>query len=195
MNPDITIDEATTQRFLEQAKSELGPYYRQQFQQTESDLKLGFQRLKEDQAKRELALSKQYGTELERTQESYAQRGLDFSTQRERAEKQLAEGYSTEIEKGISEAARSAEDLGTKGERVLGSAAYPSVDTSIRTGTTPGLGQPGIYGFNFGTGSRSLFNPIGGTLGTLERSRLFEEEKEKERFIRNETLRLSSTIQ
>lgn len=180
VNPDVVIDDATVQRFLEQAKTELGPYYRQQFQQTEDDLKVGFEQLKQDQAKRELALSKQYGQQLEQTQESYAQRGLTFGTARDKAEAGLADTYSSALEDAMTQSTRSGLELGTKGERTLGSANFPQIDTSVAAGTKPILNQPGVYGFNFGTSSRSLFNPIGGTTGTLERTRLFDEESRKQ---------------
>jgi hypothetical protein len=186
VNPDITIDDATVKRFLEQAKSELGPYYRQQFQQTEDDLKVAFKQLQEDQAKRELALSKRYGRELEATQESFAQRGLTFGTARERAEQTLAGDYATELEAGVTESARRARELGTTGERTLGTTAFPSFDTSIAEGTKPILGQPGVYGFEFGTERRPLFSPIGGTTGTLERQRLFDEEQRKQNLMQAE---------
>uniref|UniRef100_A0A6M3KHU2 Uncharacterized protein n=1 Tax=viral metagenome TaxID=1070528 RepID=A0A6M3KHU2_9ZZZZ len=194
LNPDITIDDDVIARFMEEAKAELGPYYRQAFQETEDDLKVGFQRLQMDKAKRELALSKQFGQELEQTQESFAQRGLDFSSQRDKAEQNVADKYKTEIDSNIESSARQGFDLGTKGERILGSAAFPNIDTGVATGATPILNQPGVYGFQAGTGRKPLFNPLGGTTGTLERQRDFDLEKRTKEKEQDRVLGLSDLI-
>lgn len=167
LNPDIALSPEMVQRFLDQAKATVTPYYRQLFSQAQADLTKALTRTSEDYAAKERSLGLEYGKALEDTQESYARRGLNFSTDRQRAEQDLARQAQDQLTAAQQAATRQGQDVGTAAERELGTSMLPSSLPKITAGTTPTLGTPGVYGFQTGTGTRDLFNPQGSTTGTL----------------------------
>lgn len=186
INPDIQIDDATAQRYLEQAKTELGPWYKQAFAQTDIDLKTSIEREKQAFAQKEQDLSKSFGQDLEKTQQGFADRGLTFSSQRGKAESDLSSAYTQALDRAGTTAAQNIQDTATTGERTLGSANMPSLDTSIRSGTSFNFNTPGSYGATMGTGTKSLFSGTAGTTGTLERAKLFDETTRQKELITND---------
>lgn len=181
INPDVEVSPSMIAGFLTQAKSELAPYYGQLISQAEQDLQKGFEQIGQDLTARELSLEKQYGQQLEATQENLAQRGLTFSTKRATAEQGLAETTQAAIEAGRQEALRKASEIGTAGERYLGSTQFPTQKLapamSLAGAPKPILGQPGVYGFQKPKETQSLFAPIGSTTGTLQQEQLTAEKK------------------
>lgn len=176
VNPDINFDDETIARFTAQAKTELGDYYKPLFDQTASDIKVGLQRMGEDLSAYTDKLSKQFGTQLEATQEDFARRGLNVSSDRTKAETNLADTYNGALATKTQEQQRSAYDLGTAGERKLGSSFFPTDTAQVGTGAKAMLGTPGQYGFSASTGRAPLFNPLGGTTGTLQNDQKFAEQ-------------------
>lgn len=166
INPEVVIDDATVAKFREQATKELAPYYRQTFAQAEADLKYNIEQVKKSYETTTRDLSRAFGRQLESTQQNFADRGLTFGTEELKAEKGVAEDYNAQLESAARTAEQQARAYGTAGERSLGSAAFPNIDTSLSTASAT-LGGPGQYGLSFGTGSRSLFTPVGGTTGTI----------------------------
>ncbi len=166
INPEVVIDDATVAKFREQATKELAPYYRQTFAQAEADLKYNIDAVKKSYETQTRDLSRAFGRQLESTQQNFADRGLTFGTEELKAEKGVAEDYNAQLESAARTAEQQARAYGTAGERSLGSAAFPNIDTSLSTASAT-LGGPGQYGLSFGTGSRSLFTPVGGTTGTI----------------------------
>ena len=162
----ITVD-----TFLQQAQTELGPYFNQLFQQAQQDLQTGFRQIGEDVGARELELGQQYGRSLENIQEDAARRGLTFSTIRNQQEKSLADQTQEAIETGRREAERRALELGTQGERTLGTANLPQLPNAIPNAPRPITGQTGVYQLQPTTGTRNLFAPVGNTVGKLESQR------------------------
>ena len=186
VNPNITIDQATIDRFTKQAKTELEPYYGQVFRQAETDIKTGLERQARDYATRERDLGLQYGNALEQTQESYARRGLEFSSERNKAEGDLADQAERSLGDLRTNLFDASKDLGTRGERSIGSSLFPSVNAKVSQGTAPIRGQAGIYGFSFGSPTMDIFSPLGGTTGDLQRQRMTDEEQRKLSLINNE---------
>jgi hypothetical protein len=176
VNPDIVFDEDTIARFTSQAKTELGPYWNQIFDQTASDIKTGLTRIGEDLNAYTQKLGKQFGQQLEQTQESFARRGLNFSSDRNKAEATLADTFNTALSTEQQTQERAAYDFGTKGERMIGSTLFPNGIPDYTTGAKAQLGTPGQYGFSTGTSRRALFDPLGNTTGSLESDRTFSEE-------------------
>lgn len=177
VNPDITIDDNLIAQFTAQAKTELGDYYKPLFDQTASDIKTGLQRIGEDLGSYTTQLSKQFGSQLENTQESFARRGLNFSSDRNKAETNLADTYATALAGKQQDAQRSAYDLGVAGVRKLGSSFFPSETASYLSGQTPTLGKAGVYGFSNGTKRNALFDPTsqGDVYGTLQGDQKYAE--------------------
>lgn len=186
LNPNVTIDDTIINKFMDQAKTELGPYYNQLFSQSQSDVKKELDRLSQDYTARERQLGLGYGKELESAQESYARRGLAFSSERQRTEQELAGQAKTTLEATQQAATRQAEDIGTKGERMLGSSMFPAGTAGITTGTRPITGMPGGYGFDIGKQTRQLFQPLGGVTGELGRSQMFDVEARKKQLLGSE---------
>lgn len=185
VNPSIEITPEMTAKFLEQAKTESAPYYSQLISQAQQDLTKGFGNIAQDYQANVRDIGQAYGQNLENTQESFARRGLEFSSDRTRAEQQLAESATKSIESAKQAAQRSASTLGTSGERQLGSSFFQT-PSALETGYKPITGQAGQYGITSGGGRETLFNPTGGTTGTLEQQRLADEEKRKLELINNE---------
>lgn len=176
LNPNITIDDAIIQKFKNQAKTELDPYYSQVFQQAEEDIKRGLSQIGQDYETKARSLGLEYGKALEGTQEKFARKGLEFSSQRGKAEQSLADAAQRSLEGLQLGSQRQAGEIGIKGERELGSSLFPKSDMML-SGYSPTQGRAGVYGFQ-SIGGRSLFTPSGtvGT-GTLQRDRLFGEEQ------------------
>lgn len=185
VNPSITITPEMTAKFLDQAKTEINPYYSQIIKQAQDDIQRSFTRTSEDYSRRERDIGLQYGKALENTQEDFARRGLAFSSRRDEAEKNLATEATTALEDAQRQAQRQAQDIGTQGERTLGSSLFNS-NASIRTGSTPIVNRPGQYGLQTGTGTRNLFTPTGGVTGEIERRKLFDEKQRVQELENNE---------
>lgn len=184
VNPNITIDQATIDRFVSQARAELEPYYKQTFAQLDTDLKTAVQKQKDEygNAIRDIGLT--YGKGLETTQQNYANRGLEFSSDRAKSEQEIKDEAARKVEEAAKATQQNVQSIGTDAERKLGSSLMPNLGT-LETGYSMQSG-PGQYGLGSAMGSRSLFSATPGTTGTLERQRLFEEESRKNELISNE---------
>ncbi len=176
INPDVEIGKDFTDQYLTQAKSELGPYYKQLIDQAQADVTNAFNNIGQDVAANERSLEKTYGQNLQSTQESLARRGLTDSTIRDTAEKTLADTTQAAIEAGRVQAQRQAMTAGTAGERYLGSTNMPKLP-GINDAPTPILNQPGVYSFSKANTTRDLFSPVGGTTGTLQQDQLAATQK------------------
>jgi len=184
VNPNATITPEMSAKFLEQAKAQVAPYWDQMFKQAQDDVQRALGQIGEEVGLREKQLGEQYGRALEGTQEQYARRGLAFSSDRGTAEKQLADSAQQALTASQRSAQQEAERIGIAGERALGSSFFPQISASMRTGTAPTLNRPGVYGFQTGTGQRSLFAPQGGVTGELQYQRT-EDEKRRQALFEN----------
>jgi hypothetical protein len=186
LNPTIEITPEMTQRFLDQARTEVAPYYSQAIRQTQEDLTRNLTRTAEDYATTERGIGREYGQALEGAQRDFASRGLEFSSDRDKTERTLAENTQTALEAAQRNALRAGQDAGTTGERTLGSSFLPSNATniSINTGARPITNQPGVYGITPSSGSsRNLFTSVGGTTGSIERERMTAEQTRQQNLI------------
>ncbi len=187
INPNITIDQSTIDRFLTQAKSEVDPYYSQLISQAQSDLNKALTRTSEDYATKERQLGQTYGKNLESTQESFARRGLNFSSDRTKAENILATDTNQALTAAQQEAQRSAQDAGTPYERKLGSSFLPDTSgATIGIGAQAMTGTPGVYGLSSANQSRQLFNPTPDTFGTLQADQITAEKTRQNDLINSE---------
>jgi hypothetical protein len=176
VNPDIVIDDATITRFTEQAKSELTPYYRQLFTQTEADLKNAMEQTQKSFDRTIGDIGRSYGAALENTQEDFGQRGLQFSSDRTKSEESIATGANRAIEDATTAAQQQARTIGTTAERKLGSSAFPSLDTSVTADQRLQTGVAGQFGLTGGS-SRSLFTATGGQTGSLQTDQTYAEKQ------------------
>lgn len=194
INPNVEISPALMAQYLQQAKTELGPYFSQLVSQAQKDLQTGFQQIGEDLQTNEKKLETSYGQQVGNLQEQMASRGLTFSTKRIEGERTLAKQTQQAIEAGRREASRRAMDLGTQGERTLGSQNLNQLP-GIEDAPTPIINRPGVLTFARPDTSRSLFSPIGGTAGTLQQQQLLgETARQKELAASERSLRGNYTI-
>lgn len=169
--------EANLAKYLEQAKTEVDPYYHQLISQTQQDLTRGLTQIGEDVASNERKLGQQYGVNLENTQEAMARRGLTNSSIRNTAEKTLAQNTQEAIDAGRQEALRRAQTLGTTAERSLGTTNLPTNLPTLTGAPTPITNTPGVYGTSAGTGTRDLYTSTPDTFGTLQADQATAEQK------------------
>jgi hypothetical protein len=174
VNPNITIDQATIDKFTGQAKDELGPYYESVFSQAQDDLNRSIERIKQDYAAGEQELGQKYGKALESTQEDYARRGLGFSSERDKAEKLLADRAETALASWQQTTRRSAEDVGGEAVKLYGSRNLPS-QFNYNVGAAPIQRTPGVYGFTNSRSRTGLFDVPVGITGSYEQQRLYDE--------------------
>lgn len=183
VNPNITVDDATINRFMDQAKREAEPYYRSVINQTQAELNKQLRRMSEDFTTQEKGLESQYGRALESTQDSFARRGLEFSSDRTKAENDLASDTSRALQGLERGTMRNAEDTVSAGAKFLGSRNLQLGNFQIDSTGLPTMGQPGQYGFTRTGGKRSLFQQPSETYGELERNRLIDEEQRKNQLL------------
>lgn len=195
VNPSTEVTPELAQKFLDQAKNELGPYYGQLISQAQQDAQTGYQRIIEDYNSAVSTVGQSYGRELESLQEDFASTGRTFSSQRDQAERRLADSTSRVLADTERNALRAGQDLGTTVERYLGSKSTPSAGSIPGTGA-PILGQPGMYGLSSpGGSSRQLYSNVGNVAGELERNRTTTELLRQKELIGNErTTRAFSTL-
>lgn len=166
LNPNIEISPQTAQQFLNQATSEIEPFYAQKFRAIEENVR---RNLSEQQRSYELqkeGQQAQFKQNLENIRERNAQAGTAFSGRRNLQEQQAQESQQ-----------RSLEGLGLSTGSQLGG-TLRSAESQIGTGRTLGLGVPNVNvptattaGQGDFTSGRSLdfFAPQGVT-GSLEYS-------------------------
>jgi hypothetical protein len=189
INPDLKIDDATIQRFLDQATSEVAPYYGQLFTQAKADIQNSLDQTKQSYERSISDIGRSYGAALENTQEDFGQRGLQFSSDRTKSEESIATGANRAIEDATTTAQQQARQYGTSAERTLGSSNMPSLNTSVIAGRTLQLGTPGQFGLTGGS-SRDLFSASGNdTVGSLEYNKNQDIATKKQNFINEELAR------
>lgn len=169
INPDIEISPAQAAEFLNQAKTELDPYYQEQIGFAQKDLDESFQRLQQDYENGIDRLERDYVAQTYIQDQNEADAGTTFSSGRVTRRNDLAQKTSDKLADAATELARGAQDAGTNVERVIGSNSVGTVPSrSIKT--LSAAFTPDQRGFNQ-TGSRTLFTPSGNIMGSLQKER------------------------
>ena len=185
INPDVEISDEMAAQFLQQAKDEVAPYFAEQIRQKREDYTRQLGQIGEDVLAEERQLEYKYGQNLQNVQEEMARRGLAFSTIRGGKEQNLLAQTQAAIEAGRREAERRTLETGTQAERTLGTTYLPET-IGVSQAPKPILGKPGVFGFEKETGTRSLFAPVGGVMGSLEKERLLSEQARQKELIGTE---------
>ena|SRR3990167_4091790 len=153
------------------------PYFQQLNKQSQQDLQTGLSQIGQDLATGERKLATSYGANLAATQANAASRGLTTSSIRNQQERTLADTTQAAIEAGRQEAQRRALELGTGIERKVGSTNLGDLSSyNIGNAPTPQTGRPGLLGFNPSVGTRSLYTPTGGIIGSNQREQAAAQE-------------------
>jgi len=163
INPDIDLSPEKVAEFLQQATSELDPYYQEQIGFYKQDLDISLQRMQEDFNKNISRGEDTFKEGLLNQAENEAQSGTAFSSGRQdRVSKTIKAGQQG-IDDLVTQAARSAQDFGIGAERALGSANIPNIGGfNTYNVTDQGFSQ---------SGNRNLFTPQGNLLGSIPKQR------------------------
>ena len=165
INPDIDITPSQTAKFLEQASSEIDPYFSEQIAQTKLDVTTSLQRMQQDFERGLSQAGEPFSRALEAQSESEAQAGTAFSSGRARREGALVTEQQQAIDAAQRDLGRAAEDIASAGERRIGSEAFSGIQIP-----EVASGIAGTKGISTGT-ARRLFQPQGSLLGTLQKER------------------------
>ncbi|RJO60401.1 hypothetical protein C4544_05240 [candidate division WS5 bacterium] len=169
LNPAIEITPEVTQRFINQAETELSPYYSSRIKVIKNDLNRNLETLNKQYLSQKARAETEFRNSLAATQEDFADRGLTFSGQRQKTEGQFGESAGRYFEDLASSFAEKGREFGTTAERTLGSRELDGLTSPSITTYKPEIGTD----FNLSeTGSRSLFSPESGVVGSLEREKL-----------------------
>lgn len=166
LNGDIT--DQTLNDLLDQAKKEMGPYFDQLYNQGRYDLERGLNSIKNNLTANENQAEQQYGRSLTQLGDQAGASGRTFSLGRQRQEGQLASDTQFQLDQNRQQAMDQAQNLGLSAERQLGSSNLPTNLASITDIPRPTIGVTGQGMFARGSGSRSLYTPVGNTTGTTQ---------------------------
>lgn len=163
LNPNVEIEPATIQKFLDQATQEIEPYYSQQIGVIKDDVKRSLDTLQKQFTLQRQQDEQQFKRSIESTQESAADRGTIFSGRRARDEQDLSQSQQRASESAAISAAQQAGNILRGTEQQIGSR---NLDFTAPTFTAPTVSASG-----FQTGrTLDVFNPSNIT-GSLERER------------------------
>jgi len=169
INPKVDITPERLTELTDQVSNELDPYYKSQFDAIKNDLSLDLGQLSDQYNQAVESQKASFTQTLASQRESEAGRGTIFSGGRKTREQQLAESGQRSMEGLSSSLEYQAGKAGTAVERTLGSEALGGsslASYSPRSVSTLGEGQ------YVPLGSRSLFTPQGGVIGSLERTQI-----------------------
>lgn len=179
VNPNIDLTPERLAEFINTAKSDVSPYFKQLFTEAERDIGFSLGDIANNYAKKEAEIGRQFGTALENTQESYAKRGLNYSSDRYKAEQTLSDEAKRMMQDERDTALKGARDIGLKGERALGSNFLEKTSLpTLKYGAEPVTGKAGYYGTAGGGRDLNLYNVFGGITGEMATK---QSEAEKQR--------------
>ena len=160
INPNIEITPEKIKEFTDQATSELDPYYQEQIKNYKADLDTSISRLTEDFKTGVRNAEDPFKRNLAVQAENEAQAGLTYGSERGVRENINVSDQQQKIDELAKTTGRSLEDTYKQAERTLGSDVLGSVNASL---PTYGVSNQGFSS----TGSRNLFAPTGGVIGSL----------------------------
>ena len=165
INPDIEIEPSKIAEFLQQATTEIEPYYQEVLGSYKQDLEVSFARLQEDYNKSVGRAEEPFKQRLAAQAEAEAQAGTTFGSERGWRELRTVQSQRSELDDAATQAARQAQDVAITGERQIGS-------ENLRSLNIPGFStyQTSSQGFA-PAGTRSLFTPQGNLLGAVPKQR------------------------
>jgi len=165
INPNIEITPEQVKKFTDQAISELDPYYQEQISNYKQDLDTSISRLTEDFETGVRNAEDPFKRNLEVVAENEAQAGTVYGSERKKREDinvQNQQQAIDEVSKGLG---RDVEDSYTKAERTLGSDVLSGIKT-------PKIAEYKVSNQGISkTGSRDLFDPKGGMIGSLQKEK------------------------
>ena len=165
LNPDIQFTHERLQEFMDEAQTDIEPYYQEVLGQAKDDIELSLNRLSEDY-KREVGRAEEPFKEgLAVQDEAEAQAGLTYGSERVRREGQNIESQQRSLDDVFREVERGVQDTVSVGERTLGSSFLSDLQSPQFSPFTASAG-----GFQQGQ-SRTLGGLQGGLLGSIPKQK------------------------
>ncbi len=165
INPNIEITPEQVKKFTDQAITELDPYYQEQINNYKDDLDTSITRLTEDFETGVRNAEDPFKRNLEVVAENEAQAGTVYGSERGVRENINVENQQQSIDEVSKDLRRGVEDYYTTAERTLGSDVINGIET-------PKLNEYNVSNKGFQkTGTRNLFTPIGGVIGSLNKEK------------------------
>ena len=173
VNPNIELTPMEVQKFLDQATTEIDPYYASLLGSIKDDLTKDLQLLQKEYDIQKKGAETGFKESLASTRESLAGRGLAFSGVRGQEEQSMADTQQRQL------------DLSALGmERGLGG-SYRNLESQIGTSNLPSIPQFNASTVStegagsFGTGRQLNFSPTGNIYGTIPAQRTTDIQRRK----------------
>lgn len=162
VNPNINITPEQLSQFYNQAKTELDPYYTEQFNNLKGDLDLSLARLSENYTQSVQRAEDPFKQNLATQAESEAQQGTAFSSERNRRELTNVTNQTNALSDAYQTSQRSAQDLlrgyegnvGTDRARQIGLptlSPYSATTQGFSAGSARPLDSGLLGGISYGT--------------------------------------------
>ena len=167
VNPDLTITPELAQKFVDQASSELDPYYQELINQHKQDLTISFRQMQEDYTKQIEREQPAFKQSLENLDQTAANQGMAFSSGRVAREQQAIQGEQQKLDDLFTTNQRSVEKTGLASERAIGSRNFADLGIPTLQSYSASRNTIAPRGELTPSGSRSLYTPQTGLYGTL----------------------------
>src|SRR3990167_3656426 len=171
INPNIELDPSVIQGFLDQASSEIEPYYSSQINLMKDDLGKNLEYLSKQYTLGKEESEAKFKETLAGSREQRAGTGTVFSGGRGRQEQAFGESQSRNLEQSALETQRQAQGQYSQAERTIGSRNLSGITTpsfESFSASPEGAGS-------FTPGRNLSFTGTGDVVGSLERERLTSE--------------------
>lgn len=169
VNPNIDITPELTKQWLDQASTELDPYYQSQFSAIKGDLSTDLNYLSDQYKSVAKTNEETFKQNLATSRENAANSGTIFSGARGVNEQSLADTSQRNMEGLSGDLTYKAQKTGNVAEQNIGSTNLSGLNSpTYKSYSMSTLGE-GQY---IPLSDRSLFNPTGGVTGTLERTQI-----------------------
>lgn len=166
VNPDLTITPELAQKFVNDATSELDPYYQELIGQHKQDLDISFRQLQQDYTTAIQREQPAFQDKLESQDISEAESGTAFSSGRVKREGDIVRGQQERLDDMFNQSQREVQSRALSSERAIGSRNF--ADLGIPSLSTYSAGRTiSPRGELTSTGTRSLYTPQGGLFGTV----------------------------
>ena len=167
VNPDLTITPELAQKFVDQASTELDPYYQELINQHKQDLTISFRQMQEDYNKQIEREQPQFKQQLENLDQTEANQGTAYSSGRVQREQQAIQSEQQKLDDLLQANQRSVEKTGLASERAIGSRNFADLGIPTLQSYSASRNTIAPRGELTPTGTRSLYTPQTGLYGTL----------------------------
>ncbi len=179
VNPNVVIDSATAQSFIDQAASQINPYYQSQINSIKQELTQSLDDAVKAYDLQQQEMNESFRRNLGIQRENEVSSGTVYSGRRALRENALRDATSRSLEGLANKATQGARDMLQQTERTIGSSNISGITPSVTQYTASLAGKGGLTPQT----TRSLTG-VGGVTGSLEREQE-EQRASRERLLRS----------